>query len=94
MLNLVRILGRRSLFATARADSRLLHSPLLDDRALAHIAARVAQHRHSAAARRPTRFRHAGDCPSAHLGQGLDYEEARPYQPGDDMRSMDWRSTA
>ncbi len=37
---------------------------------------------------------HAGDWPSAWLGRGLDYEESRPYAAGDDIRDMDWRTTA
>ena len=36
----------------------------------------------------------SGDFRSATLGSGLDFEAARPYQPGDDVRRMDWRSTA
>nr|WP_281374141.1 DUF58 domain-containing protein [Aromatoleum toluvorans] len=28
------------------------------------------------------------------LGAGLDFAEVRPYQGGDDLRSMDWRHTA
>ncbi|MDX8390776.1 MAG: DUF58 domain-containing protein [Mariprofundaceae bacterium] len=34
----------------------------------------------------------------AHLsrfhGRGIEFDEVRPYQPGDDIRSMDWRVTA
>ena len=37
---------------------------------------------------------HAGDWASRWLGRGLDYEESRPYSPGDDIRDMDWRTTA
>lgn len=28
------------------------------------------------------------------LGRGMDFAEVRAYQPGDDLRSMDWRHTA
>jgi uncharacterized protein (DUF58 family) len=37
---------------------------------------------------------HAGDWASRWLGRGLDFEESRPYSPGDDIRDMDWRTTA
>lgn len=37
---------------------------------------------------------HAGDWSATALGRGLDFEESRPYAPGDDLRDMDWRSTA
>jgi uncharacterized protein (DUF58 family) len=36
----------------------------------------------------------AGDHKSPFRGQGLEFYEVRKYQPGDDVRNIDWRVTA
>jgi uncharacterized protein (DUF58 family) len=36
----------------------------------------------------------AGNYASAFRGGGLEFEESRPYAPGDDVRSIDWNATA
>lgn len=36
----------------------------------------------------------AGDYHSAFKGRGMEFAEVRPYQPGDDVRSLDWNVTA
>jgi uncharacterized protein (DUF58 family) len=36
----------------------------------------------------------AGDYRSAVRGRGMEFEEARAYQPGDDVRHIDWNVTA
>lgn len=38
--------------------------------------------------------RQAGAKRSALQGRGMDFDEVRPYQAGDDIRAMDWRVTA
>jgi uncharacterized protein (DUF58 family) len=36
----------------------------------------------------------AGDYHSAFKGRGVEFAEVRPYQPGDDVRTLDWNVTA
>lgn len=36
----------------------------------------------------------SGSYLSRFKGRGMEFDEARPYQPGDDIRNMDWRVTA
>lgn len=43
---------------------------------------------------RPARARQAGLQRSAQRGRGMAFAEVRLYQPGDDIRSIDWRVTA
>lgn len=35
-----------------------------------------------------------GDAPSKRRGQGIEFEQIRPYQPTDEIRHIDWRATA
>lgn len=68
-------------------------APLLTAGEVAELAAQ-AQHWAALVAQANVHDHHAGDWPSTALGRGIDFEEARPYMPGDDLRDMDWRSTA
>ena len=36
----------------------------------------------------------AGDYHSSFKGQGVEFDEVRPYAVGDDVRSIDWNVTA
>ncbi len=43
---------------------------------------------------RSIRSHQAGGYLSALKGRGMEYDESRPYQAGDDFRTLDWRVTA
>ena len=38
--------------------------------------------------------RQAGNYQSPFKGRGMEFDEVRPYVPGDDVRSIDWNVTA
>jgi len=80
-------------FKAAVAGVDLTQQPLLSPEAIATLAT-LAQHWTQHRSHREVHDHHAGDWPGAALGRGIDFEEARPYSPGDDLRDMDWRTTA
>lgn len=41
-----------------------------------------------------TQTQQAGSKRAIHLGRGMDFAEVRPYQPGDDVRHINWQLTA
>ena len=43
---------------------------------------------------KPAKSLLAGSQRTRYRGRGMDFEEVRLYQPGDDIRSIDWRVTA
>ncbi|MEO0444451.1 MAG: DUF58 domain-containing protein [Verrucomicrobiota bacterium] len=44
--------------------------------------------------RKPVEELLSGDYRSAFKGRGIEFEDVRPYEPGDEIRSMDWKVTA
>ena len=69
-------------------------APLLTAEEIVALIEQAHALRQSRAHGREVFLRHPGDARSAHLGRGLDFEEVRAYQAGDDIRAMDWRTTA
>jgi uncharacterized protein (DUF58 family) len=71
-----------------------VEAPLLDATELGELAQRLQRSPRPAPAQREVAHRRLGESRSVYRGSGMDYDESRPYQSGDDPRAMDWRLTA
>ncbi len=69
-------------------------SPLLDRADILDLLYRVQDINSPTEHFRDVAHRMFGDARSVYRGYGMDYEESRPYQPGDELRFMNWRLTA
>ena len=71
-----------------------IDTPLLSNSDILELLHRVQANKKSIASKHHSAFRQIGEMRSIFHGQGMDYEESRPYQPGDDPRYMNWQLTA
>jgi uncharacterized protein (DUF58 family) len=65
---------------------------MLDDQTIEEVMKRVR--RLEIRAKRLVTESFAGEYHSSFKGQGLDFDEFREYQPGDEIRFIDWNVTA
>ena len=77
---------------TSASDA--LHSPLLSQADILDLHDRVHRDAPMPDHRYDVAHRKLGDARSIYRGQGMDYDESRPYLPGDELRFMNWRVTA
>ncbi len=68
--------------------------PLLSRNEILKLRQQVEQQSGSAEYRHEVEHRTLGDARSVYRGYGMDYDESRPYFPGDELRFMNWRVTA
>lgn len=70
------------------------HHPLISQSEFIKLQQLANDRTWSPRAIREVAHRMSGDVRSIYLGTGMDYEESRPYQSGDDLRFMNWRLSA
>ncbi len=73
-------------------SSAAVDRPLLDVAEILALAQRVGAAPSSAT--REVVHQRLGETRSVYRGHGMDFDESRPFLPGDDTRFMDWRLTA
>lgn len=86
----------RSLLAWRRriTTAAVVDTPLLGPGEIAELGQRLQRLPQPPASQREVAHRRLGESRSVYRGSGMDYDESRPYQTGDDPRAMDWRLTA
>jgi uncharacterized protein (DUF58 family) len=80
--------------SAALLPNAALSLPLLDATEIAELAQRLTHTRASALSPQEVAHRRLGESRSVFRGSGMDYDESRPFLPGDDPRAIDWRLTA
>jgi len=71
-----------------------LDAPLLSRNEILKLRIQVEQQSGPVEYRHEVEHRTLGDARSVYRGYGMDYDESRPYFPGDELRFMNWRITA
>lgn len=71
-----------------------VNRPLLDRAQILDLQRRVAAKSTPPSPAQDTAEQRRGDRRSIYRGDGLDYEESRPYQPGDEPRHLNWKLSA
>ena len=74
-------------------DQNFIH-PLLNKNEIVELLTRVQNIKKTSSHRHETSQDKVGEYRSVYRGHGMDYEESRRYQPGDDPRHMNWQLTA
>lgn len=93
MFNLIQQIKHYSQQSFFRFDKKL-RNPLLDNSEILDLLHLVQNKKKSRQYKHDIAFQQTGDNRSVYRGIGMDYEESRRYQPGDDPRYMNWQLSA
>lgn len=76
------------------AFNKKISQPLLSHAEILDLLHRVQNKNKSVSHKHEIAHRQSGNIRSIYRGYGMDYEESRRYQPGDDPRYMNWQLSA
>jgi uncharacterized protein (DUF58 family) len=76
------------------SDDKKTHEVLLNNDDILKLLLKVQTNKKTSQHKHDIAFRQRGDYQSIYHGHGMDYEESRHYQPGDDPRYMNWQLSA
>ena len=93
MHNLIQQLKNITPASLFKADNKI-QQPLLNNDEILDLLLRVQNNKKSRSHQYDISFRKIGDARSIYRGHGMDYEESRLYQSGDDPRYMNWQLSA
>ena len=93
MQNLIQQLKNITPAYIFKAGSKT-QQPLLNNNEILELLLRVKNNKKSRSHKYDISFRKIGDVRSTYRGHGIDYEESRLYQSGDDPRYMNWQLSA
>ncbi|RUM91884.1 MAG: DUF58 domain-containing protein [Thiomicrospira sp.] len=84
-------------FGSVSSDSLIpqVQAPILSEQQIHALGDEVSQIVTKPVANpKASEARKQGEQASRYLGSGMEYEESRPYQPGDEVRRINWRLMA
>ena len=93
MLKIIQQLKKIRLRSFIKLDKKA-QQPLISNEEILELLLRVQGNRKTFQYNNDIAFRQIGDVRSVYRGHGMDYEESRRYQPGDDPRYMNWQLSA
>ena len=76
------------------SEKKTTHEPILGISDIHELQNRAESYMHESSHPHEVAHRQHGDTRSVYRGHGLDYEESRLYEPGDEMRFVNWRLSA
>lgn len=93
MYHLIKQLKEFSPQSLFKVDKKT-QQPLLNNNEILDLLLRVQSNKTTHSHKHDISFRKIGDVRSIYRGHGMDYEESRLYQAGDDPRYMNWQLSA